>query len=46
MENIPSHDVITVHGDFKARVGSKNEERGRTIRKEGIEYITDWQQVA
>lgn len=36
LKNIPSHDVMTVQGNFNARVGSNYEGRERTMGKEGI----------
>lgn len=41
-EIIPSHDVGIVQENFKARVINKNEERQRTMGKEGVVDMTEY----
>ena len=41
LEDIPSHDVLLVMGDFNARVGNINEQREKTMGRHGLGDLTN-----
>ena len=41
LEDIPSHDVLLLMGDFNARVGNNNEQREKTMGRHGLGDLTN-----
>jgi len=41
VERIPKHDVLLLLGNFNARVGSNNDNRGNTLGRHGVGVIND-----